>query len=153
MKSAPQDIDLESLLPFMLNKVVKVINGALDRALQEHGMSVPEWRVLATLGFSKIDRPAEIARFTGIDPSTLSRTFDRLEAQGYVERSRPPGSRRGYSMSLTTPGRRVLRQAIKIVRLQHDELLRLMDKQQANHFLKSVVFLYQKMGQPSELAE
>ncbi|MBN9082405.1 MAG: hypothetical protein BGP04_07275 [Rhizobiales bacterium 62-17] len=153
MKNASQDIGLEALLPFMLNKVIKVINSALDRALQEHGMSVAEWRVLATLGFSKIDRPADIAKFTGIDPSTLSRAFDRLEAQGYVERSRPPGSRRGYSMSLTTLGRSVLRRAIKIVRTQHDELLQLMDKQQAKHFLKSVAFLYQKMGQPPELAD
>lgn len=131
----------------MLNKVMKVINNALDQALLEHGMTVAEWRVLATLGFSQIDRPAAISKYATIDPSTLSRTFDRLEAQGYVERSRPTGSRRGFSMSLTPVGRTVLRKAIKVVRAQHDEVLQLMDKKQAADFLKGVVSLYEKMGQ------
>jgi DNA-binding MarR family transcriptional regulator len=148
---AIMNTELDTLLPFMLNKIIKVLNSDLDRALQEHGLSVAEWRILATLGFTTIDRPAAIAQFTTIDPSTLSRAFDRLEAQGYVERSKPKGSRRGFEFSLTPSGDRALKRAAKIVRKQHDHLLSLLAEDQIKPFLRSVSAVYQAMGRPPEL--
>src|SRR5882757_3618738 len=96
MSRAGQEIDLDSLLPFMLNKVVRVMNASLEQALQEHGLSVAEWRVLATLDCTPVDRPSGISEFTGIELSTLSRTFDRLEKQGFVKRIKLPESGRAY---------------------------------------------------------
>jgi len=151
MAQTEHDTELGSLLPFMLNKIMRVLNGELDRSLQEHGLSTAEWRVMATLGFTDIDRPVAIAQFTSIDLSTLSRTFDRLEAQGYVERAKPKGSRRGFSFSITPSGRQALRLAGKIVRTQHDQLLVLLSKDQIGPFLKGVSTLYRALVQRPEL--
>jgi DNA-binding MarR family transcriptional regulator len=151
MAKTDYDTELGSLLPFMLNKIIRVLNGELDRTLQEDGLSTAEWRVMATLGFTDIDRPAAIAQFTSIDPSTLSRTFDRLEAQGYVERAKPKGSRRGFSFSLTPSGRQALRRAEKIVHHQHDRLLSVLSKDQIRPFLSSISTLYEALGREPEL--
>jgi MarR family transcriptional regulator, organic hydroperoxide resistance regulator len=153
MSETQHNTELDSLLPFMLNRILKVLNGELDRALQAHGLSMAEWRVLATLGFTAIDRPAAIAQFTKIDPSTLSRTFDRLEAQGYVARAKPNGSRRGFRFSLTLGGRQALKRAAKIVRLQHDHMLGLLSKDQIKPFLRSISALYLAVGRPPELLQ
>src|SRR5260370_8055918 len=145
---AIMNTELDTLLPFMLNKIIKVLNSDLDRALQEHGLSIAEWRILATLGFTTIDRPAAIAQFTTIDPSTLSRAFDRLEAQGYVERSKPKGSRRGFEFSLTPSCDRALKRAAKIVRNQHEPLLSFLPDHQLNPSFHIVSAFYQPIPPP-----
>lgn len=40
-----------------------------------------------------------------LDVTTMSRTLDRLEKQGLIERRRDPGCRRAYLISLTAAGR------------------------------------------------
>ena len=40
-----------------------------------------------------------------LDVTTMSRTLDRLEKQGLIERKRDPGCRRAYQISLTDAGR------------------------------------------------
>jgi DNA-binding MarR family transcriptional regulator len=47
----------------------------------------------------------ELATRVQVEDQTLSRTVERLERSGYVERHRDPGDRRRIVVSLTTQGR------------------------------------------------
>lgn len=47
----------------------------------------------------------ELATRVQVEDQTISRTVERLERSGYVERQRDPGDRRRILVSLTPPGR------------------------------------------------
>jgi DNA-binding MarR family transcriptional regulator len=53
-------------------------------------------------------RAIELSRQLAMSPSHISRTIDRAEASGLVERGADPDDRRASQVTLTNPGRRVL---------------------------------------------
>jgi MarR family transcriptional regulator, organic hydroperoxide resistance regulator len=54
----------------------------------------------------------ELAASIGVEDQTMSRTLDRLERSGYVERHRDPADRRRVVVTLTGPGRSACREAV-----------------------------------------
>ena len=54
----------------------------------------------------------ELAASIGVEDQTMSRTLDRLERSGYVERHRDPADRRRVLVTLTGTGRTACREAV-----------------------------------------
>lgn len=63
-------------------------------------------RILMYLASSEHVSQRKLADECMLDVTTMSRTLDRLEKQGLIERKRDPGCRRAYQISLTDRGRR-----------------------------------------------
>ena len=77
------------------------------RLLKPHRISYSEYRVLSSLrvrgrGFGTT--PIELNRFAQITSAGMTRTLDRLEEAGYIERSPNPEDRRSILISLTRAG-------------------------------------------------
>jgi len=77
----------------------------LDQAMRAVGGSMPQWIVLKTVG----DMPdmsqralADVLRLAG---STLTHHLDRMEADGYLARTRDAADRRVVRISLTAAGK------------------------------------------------
>lgn len=62
-------------------------------------------RILMSLAASEHVSQKKLADECRLDVTTMSRTLDRLEKQGLVERKKDPGCRRAYQISLTDEGR------------------------------------------------
>lgn len=62
-------------------------------------------RILMSLAASEHVSQKKLADECMLDVTTMSRTLDRLEKQGLVERKKDPGCRRAYQISLTDEGR------------------------------------------------
>ena len=62
-------------------------------------------RILMSLESSEHVTQRKLADECMLDVTTMSRTLDRLEKQGLIERRRNPGCRRAYLISLTAAGR------------------------------------------------
>lgn len=62
-------------------------------------------RILMSLAASEHVSQRKLADECMLDVTTMSRTLDRLERQGLIERKRDPGCRRAYRISLTEAGR------------------------------------------------
>lgn len=62
-------------------------------------------RILMSLASSEHVSQRKLADECMLDVTTMSRTLDRLEKQGLIERKRDPGCRRAYQISLTDAGR------------------------------------------------
>ena len=62
-------------------------------------------RILISLASSEHVSQRKLADECMLDVTTMSRTLDRLEKQGLIERKRDPGCRRAYQISLTDAGR------------------------------------------------
>lgn len=101
--------DFRNSLPFLINRVgTALAQHFADAALAEPGLTIPIWRVLATLGSEGELRQTDLASLTSIEASTLSRVITRMIRQGLVERTRSTKSDREVSVRLLPKGRAIV---------------------------------------------
>jgi MarR family transcriptional regulator for hemolysin len=87
----------------------KALHAWTDAVLATHGSSLTTWIVLhnASLAPSPGLSQRELADGMGIGGPALVRHIDRLEAEGYVARTRDAADRRITRITLTPAGRRL----------------------------------------------
>jgi DNA-binding MarR family transcriptional regulator len=100
-------LDLFRFVPFRLNRLAAEVSAALSSEYQErYGLDIPEWRVLATLGFRAEPCSAQyIAHCTRTHKSTISRAVTALMRRQLVERVENADDRREFALRLTRKGR------------------------------------------------
>lgn len=100
-------LDLFKFVPFRLNRLAAELSSALAVEYQErHGLDIPAWRVLATLGFRKEPCSAQyVADCTRTHKSTISRAVTALMKRQIIERVENENDRREFRLRLTRKGR------------------------------------------------
>ena len=80
-------LDLFRFAPFRLNRLAAEVSSALSIEYRErYGLDIPEWRVLATLGFRNDACSAQyISHCTRTHKSTISRAVTALMARQLIE--------------------------------------------------------------------
>lgn len=92
---------------FWLTQVIAARDGELAQGLREFGLRVPEWRALAALYARRLCTMSELADLATIDRTTLTRTIDRMQEAGWLERRADAGDMRITRLALTAAGRRM----------------------------------------------
>jgi len=100
-------LDLFRFVPFRLNRLAAEVSSALSSEYRErYGLDIPEWRVLATLGFRDEACSAQyIAHCTRTHKSTISRAVTALMTRQLVERVENKDDRREFDLRLTRQGK------------------------------------------------
>lgn len=91
----------EKHLGFLINDVARLLRRAFDQRAQDCGLTRAQWQVLAFLFHNEGSNQAAIAEALDVEPITLSRHIDRLEALGFVVRLPDPLDRRARLLQLT----------------------------------------------------
>ena len=112
----------------------RVVTNMYDDALRPFGLRLSQGSVLAVTGKLGVARPAQVCEFLELDTSTLSRTVDRMVANGWLEIV-PDEDGRAQPFRLTAEGRRLLERALpaweraqaEAKKLLGDDGLRLLD--------------------------
>ncbi|MCX5480858.1 MarR family winged helix-turn-helix transcriptional regulator [Kaistia geumhonensis] len=91
----------EKHLAFLINDVARLIRRAFDQAAQGCSLTRAQWQVLAFLHKNEGSNQAAVAEALDVEPITLSRHIDRLEALGFVTRLPDPTDRRARRLYLT----------------------------------------------------
>ena len=81
-------------LMILLHDVARALRTRVDRAAREYGMTRAQWIILARLARQPGLSQNEMAAICEVEPITVGRLVDRLEARGLVERRSDPGDRR-----------------------------------------------------------
>jgi len=105
----PLAFKLERHIFYLFGQIYGRRDQQLAKSLRPFRLSVPQWRVLAALvdlGTCTINRLSDL---TVVDRTTLSRTLDRMEKNGFVARKRVEADKRSYEMRLTAAGRAMFR--------------------------------------------
>src|SRR3954471_18940440 len=105
-ESAPKKaarLDLFAFVPFQLNRLAAEVSSALSAEYAvRYGLDIPEWRVLATLGFRHEPCSAQyIADCTRTHKSTISRAVTSLMQRNLVERAENADDRREFRLQMT----------------------------------------------------
>ena len=123
--SQKKRLDLFHFVPFRLNRLAAEVASALSVEYQtRYGLDIPEWRVLATLGFRNDACSAQyIAHCTRTHKSTISRAVTALMERGVVERVENADDRREFRLRLTRKGKTLYEELIpRLLRKEHDIL-------------------------------
>ena len=98
----------EKHLGFLISDVARLLRRAFDQRAHGCGLTRAQWQVLAYLFHNEGSNQAAVAEALDVEPITLSRHIDRLEALGYVDRLPDPADRRARRLHLTAKVRPLL---------------------------------------------
>jgi DNA-binding MarR family transcriptional regulator len=107
-------LDLFKFIPFRLNRLAAEVSAALAGEYQaRYGLDIPEWRVLATLGFRNDACSAQyISQCTRTHKSTISRAVTSLMTRQMIERAENSDDRREFRLRLTAKGQALYEELI-----------------------------------------
>src|SRR5258708_35255444 len=91
-------------LGFLLHDVARLLRGRFEQNARGSGLTRSQWQVLAYLAKNEGINQSGLADLLEIEPITLCRIVDKLQARGVGERPPGPSDRRvGGSPSACTP--------------------------------------------------
>lgn len=119
-----------------IRRVFQVVNEHSKRAEKDTGITGPQlWAIKTIAEFAPI-KGAELARRMYLHPTTIVGILDRLEARGFVARTRSKVDRRIVEIELTEQGKTLVASAPEVAQgmlvkgletLPKDNLLRISD--------------------------
>ena len=80
--------------------LARLIRTEADRRARAHGMTRAQWQILVRVEAQPGLLQKELAEVLEVEPITVARLIDRLEARGMVERRSDPGDRRCWRLHL-----------------------------------------------------
>ena len=105
----------------------RAVADVLDARLSDRGASLWNWVLLREATRASGASQRELADLMHIEPPTLVRHLDRLEADGYVERRPDPDDRRRLLVFVTATGRRRLTELHKVADRTDTDLRSILD--------------------------
>jgi DNA-binding MarR family transcriptional regulator len=131
-------LDLFRFVPFRLNRLAAEVSAALSSEYQQrYGLDIPEWRVLATLGFRNDACSAQyIAHCTRTHKSTISRAVTALMKRQLVERVENEDDRREFRLRMTKKGNALYEELIPRLLRREQEILACLSAQERKDFAR-----------------
>ena len=97
-------------LLFLLHDVARLLRVDADKRARQHGMTRAQWAILIWLERQPGISQKELSELLEVEPISVARLIDRLEARGMVERRPDPRDRRIWRLHLLGPARDVLQE-------------------------------------------
>jgi DNA-binding MarR family transcriptional regulator len=140
-ESAPKKaarLDLFKFVPFQLNRLAAEVSSALSvEYATRYGLDIPEWRVLATLGFRHEPCSAQyVADCTRTHKSTISRAVTSLMKRQIIERVENEDDRREFRLQLTRKGEALYEELIPRLLRREQEILSCLSAQERRDFAR-----------------
>ncbi|MGB3445879.1 MAG: MarR family transcriptional regulator [Xanthobacteraceae bacterium] len=131
-------LDLFKFVPFRLNRLGAEVSAALSSEYRaRYGLDIPEWRVMATLGFRNEACSAQyIAQCTRTHKSTISRAVTSLLEHGLIERVENTEDRREFRLALTRKGHALYEELIPRLLRREQEILSCLTAQERKEFAR-----------------
>lgn len=92
---------------WLLRRVSNSIRNVVDDRMVDHDLTHAQWAPLLFISLGRGSTPAELARLLDMDTGAMTRTLDRLEEKGFLERERSAEDRRVVKLELTAAGKKL----------------------------------------------
>jgi DNA-binding MarR family transcriptional regulator len=107
---------VDDYLPALLAQASHLISSEFHKVAREHGFSVSEWRVMATLAGGDPVSIGRLAQVAVMKQPTVTRMLDRMALKGHVERLPHDSDRRITLVRITDAGERTVKQLMELAR-------------------------------------
>jgi DNA-binding MarR family transcriptional regulator len=115
---------LRGFLPYQLAVLADYTSTRFAQVYSEKfGLSIPEWRVLATVGERALLRAKDIEAERHLHKTVVSRAIAKLHARGLIDLKSNAQDRRESFLMLTTKGRKLYGEIIPLARVYGKEIL------------------------------
>lgn len=95
-------------LGFLLHDVARLLRKRFEQRARSLGLTRSQWQVLAYLARNEGIHQGGLAELLEIEPITLVRILDKVEAHGLIERRQHPKDRRIWQLYLTEKAHPIL---------------------------------------------
>lgn len=135
-------------MPFRLNRLAAEVSAALSIEYRErYGLDIPEWRVLATLGFRNGACTAQyISYCTRTHKSTISRAVTALMRRKIIERVANENDRREFALQLTRKGRALYQKLIPRLKRREQDILSCLSAGERKDFAAALGKIERSLG-------
>lgn len=99
------EIGLTNFAPYLMNRIMGRYNASLRDEMADLGLTTPKMRALAVLSVVEGPLIRELAVYTVVEQSTLSRALDQLNADGLIRREADSADSRAVRVYITEAGR------------------------------------------------
>lgn len=99
------EIGLNRFVPYLMNRIMGRWNADLFEEMKAYGLTTAGMRSIAVLSVVPGLTINELSVYAVTEQSTMSRTLDALESQGFIRREARQSDGRVREIHLTEPGR------------------------------------------------
>lgn len=129
------EIGLDNFSTYLMNRIMARYNATLRERIGSLGLNTAKMRALAVLSIIEAPLISELAVYSIVEKSTLSRTLDALEANGLVVRKTDPNDSRAFRVSITPDGRRMFEKVWPDMFTAYEALFKGIDEAERHAFL------------------
>jgi DNA-binding MarR family transcriptional regulator len=112
-----------------------------EQVARGSGLTRSQWQALAYLAQNEGINQSGLAELLDVEPITLSRILDRLEACGLIERHPDPSDRRVWILRLAPAARQKLIRARKLGEIARSEALTGLSEAESSRLLETLKVL------------
>ena len=135
-------MEIESpTLGFLLHEVARLLRKRFEQISRQSGLTRSQWQALAYLDQNEGINQSGLAELLDVEPITLSRILDKLEACELIERHPHPSDRRVRILRLAPAGRLKLMQARKLGEIARREALSGLSEAEGLHLMETLKVL------------
>jgi DNA-binding MarR family transcriptional regulator len=154
MPAMPDEIlSLETFLPYRLNRLADAVSREFSTIYRDrHGLTRPEWRLLATLGQYGAMTATAVGAHSAMHKTKVSRAVASLERRLWLTRTSGQSDRRVEQLTLTKAGRKAYRGLVPFANAFEARLLEGMSAPQREAVLTALSLLENAVGAMRKLA-
>jgi DNA-binding MarR family transcriptional regulator len=119
-RSQAEEFDLESSIPYLIYRITSRLNQDIHVRLKPDGISLPRWRILASLKSKGRSTVKELATCTVMKHAVVSKVLKEMQDDGLITRAPSDLDQRSVIVDLTSQGEAAFEQARKIANVHRD---------------------------------
>ncbi len=110
-------------LGFLTYEISHLMRRRFNKEVENLGFTHSQWRALVHLSENENCRQVDLAEILEVQPITLAKQIDILEASGLVQRKKDKEDRRAYRLALTSKAKPVMSKLCEIANAVEDQVL------------------------------
>lgn len=119
-----ETMQLEDFLPYRLNRIAAAVSRRFRRVYgDQFGLTIPAWRVLATVAQFGAATAKEIGRHSDMHKTKVSRAVRDLDERRWLKRETKADDRREELLTLTAAGRKSYNTLVPLMRAQERDMI------------------------------
>lgn len=132
-------------LGFLLKDVTRLYTRRFEERAQDLSLTLAQCKALSYLESNEGVSQKRLAELTELDPMSLVRILDRMEADGWVERRSDPEDRRARSLCLTAKAKPILEHIAAVAKETRAEALQGLTEEERAQIMRLLARIHENL--------